>query len=179
MFITLQELEVRKVRFSVDVPAGEIEYVNQLAQATPLHAEGWAELVSNTLGEIRIRGTLSVTIGAPCDRCLETATFPVEKRFDLDYHPAEEITSGGEDEIEEVESEVAYYEGDRLDLNEVLREVVLLALPMQLVCNETCKGICPDCGSNRNQQSCDCQQRTVDDRWNQLRNLRVESGPRN
>ena len=179
MFITLQELELRTVRFAVDVPAGEIEYLNQLQQATPLHAEGSAELVSNTLGEIRIRGVLSVTMAAPCDRCLEAATFPVEKRFDLDYHPADEITGGGEDEIEEVETEVAYYEGDRLDLNEVLREVVLLALPMQLVCSETCKGICPSCGLNRNQQSCDCQERTVDDRWNQLRNLRVELGPRN
>jgi uncharacterized protein len=112
-------------------------------------------------------------------RCLEAATFPVEKWFDLDYHPADEITGGGEDEIEEVETEVAYYEGDRLDLNEVLREVVLLALPMQLVCSETCKGICPSCGLNRNQHSCDCQQRTIDDRWNQLRNLKVELRPRN
>jgi uncharacterized protein len=179
MFITLQELELRTVRFSVHVPAGEIEYVNQLQQATPLHAEGSAELVSNTLGEIRIRGALSVTMAAPCDRCLEAAAFPLEKRFDLDYHPADEIAGGGEDEIEEVETEVAYYDGDRLDLNEVLREVVLLALPMQLVCSETCKGICPSCGLNRNQQSCDCQERTVDDRWNQLRNLRVELGPRN
>ncbi len=179
MFITLQELELRTVRFSVDVPAGEIEYVNQLQQATPLHAEGSAELVNNTLGQIRIRGALSVTMTAPCDRCLEAATFGVEKRFDLDYHPADEIAGGGEDEIEEVETEVAYYEGDRLDLDEVLREVVLLALPMQLVCSDTCKGICPSCGLNRNQQSCDCQERTIDDRWNQLRNLRVELGPRN
>ena len=74
--------------------------------------------------------------------------------------------------------EVGYYEGNGLPLNDVLREVVLLALPMQLVCSEDCKGICPVCGQNRNQRACGCQPVAADDRWSKLKDLRAEIGQR-
>lgn len=176
MFITLQELELHAVPFAVEIPIGGIEFDQQLRQASPLSARGSADLINHALGEIRIRGSLSVTMEADCDLCLDPARCQVEKRFDLFYQPAGEFVKGGEDEIEEVESEVAYYQGDRLDLNEILREVVLLALPMRLTCREDCKGICPQCGQNRNQAPCDCQTQAVDDRWGQLRAIRVALG---
>ena len=58
-----------------------------------------------------------------------------------------------------------------LDLEEVLREQVLLALPMQRVCDAACKGICPVCGRNRNEVDCGCSVAAVDDRWKALRNF--------
>lgn len=179
MLISLQELELRPVQFKVDIPAGEIEYDAKLTQATALHAQGVAELANHALGEIRIRGSLTVTIEAPCDRCLEPASFPVQKDFDLLYYPSDEYeATAGEKEIRNAESEVAYYEGDRLSLSEILREVVLLALPMQVVCSESCKGICPACGQNRNLRECDCHAEPADDRWSKLRALRPELEPR-
>jgi uncharacterized protein len=127
---------------------------------------------------VRVRGKLIVHTEAPCDRCLDTAAFPLEDQFDLRYYPADQFgDEGGEKAIDDESSDVAYYEGNRLDLNEILREVVLLALPMQLVCSETCKGICPTCGQNRNVQDCRCEVPAVDDRWSQLKNLRAEFSP--
>jgi len=178
VLISLQELELRPVQFKIDIPAGEIEYDAALKQSSVLHAEGAAELVNHALSEIRIRGSLSVTIEAPCDRCLETASFPVRKDFDLLYYPSDEYEAAGEEEIRHTESEVAYYEGDRLNLSEILREVVLLALPMQMVCSESCKGICPSCGQNRNLRECDCHVEAADDRWSKLKALRAELEPR-
>jgi len=178
MFISLQQLEQRPVRFNVDVPAGEIEYDGKISQAAELHAEGSAQLLNHSLGEIRVNGKLRVTVEATCDRCLEKATFPIDNSFDLVYMPAAQ-SSRGEDEIDEAAIEVGYYEGNGLALNDVLREVVLLALPMQLVCQEACKGICPVCGQNRNQRDCGCQAEAVDDRWSLLRNFRAEAGPQN
>ncbi len=178
MFISLQQLELRPVRFDVDIPAGEIEFDSKMHQSSPLHAEGTAQLISRSLGEIRVEGQLKVTMGATCDRCLEPATFPIENQFDLVYMPAGE-SSGGEDEIEESAIEVGYYEGGGLALNDVLREVVLLAVPMQLVCGPDCKGICPVCGQNRNQRDCGCQTEPPDDRWSTLKKLRAEIGPHN
>ena len=61
--------------------------------------------------------------------------------------------------------------GDGIELNDVLREYILLALPMQRVCSESCKGICPVCGQNRNLKECGCQLRAGDDRWAALKNL--------
>ncbi|MBV9303849.1 MAG: DUF177 domain-containing protein [Acidobacteriaceae bacterium] len=179
MFISLQELQLRTVRFKVDIPQGEIEYDNNITQKSTLHAEGTAQLLNHSLGEIRVWGKLAVTGEALCDRCLESATFPIDKTFDLVYMPADEASSASENEVDEAGIEVGYYEGGGLPLNDVLREVVLLALPMQLVCSEACKGICPACGGNRNQRDCDCHAEAMDDRWSKLKNFRAEVGPRN
>jgi uncharacterized protein len=178
VFISLQQLEQRPVRFEVEIPADEIEYDSTITQASPLQVEGSAQLLNHSIGEIRVQGHLKVTMTATCDRCLEAATFPIEKRFDLVYMPAAE-SAGGETEVDEAGIEVGFYEGNGLALNDVLREVVLLALPMQLVCDEACKGICPVCGQNRNQRDCGCHQPAVDDRWSGLKNFRAEVGHNN
>ncbi len=114
-----------------------------------------------------------------CDRCLEAATVPVDRQFDLVYVPSDQTRTDGEAEIDEAGIEVGYYEGSGLTLNDVLREVVLLALPMQLVCSEACKGICPSCGGNLNQRECGCRPEPQDDRWSKLKSFRAEAGPRN
>jgi len=179
VFISLQQLELRPVQFSVDVPENEIDYGGEVKQSSALRAEGSARLLNHSLGEVRVQGVLRVTMQATCDRCLEAASFPVESQFDLIYMPAGDAPSGGEKEIHHAGIEVGYYEGNGLALNDILREVVLLALPMQLVCSETCKGICPACGQNRNQQDCGCRPEAVESRWSGLKNFRAELGPRN
>jgi uncharacterized protein len=179
VFISLQELESRNIRFNVDIPADEIEYDSNMSQTSALHAEGTAQLLNHSLGEIRVHGKLSVKMEATCDRCLERAAFPINSPFDLVYLPAEDDPAGGEKEVNRQAIEVGYYEGSGLALNDVLREVVLLALPMRLVCSEACKGICPSCGQNRNQDECGCRPRAEDDRWSKLKEFRAEIGPHN
>lgn len=175
VFISLKELELKPIRFSLDIAPGEIPFDRQITQTSPLHAEGKAEMLHASLGEMRIHGKLTVKMEAPCDRCLEPAAVAIDREFDLTYAPAAaQRQAGGEKEVEEAAVEVGFYEGSGLELNDVLREVVLLDLPMQTVCREDCKGICPSCGGNRNQQMCDCHAETVDDRWNQLKKFRVE-----
>jgi uncharacterized protein len=93
--------------------------------------------------------------------------------FDLYYRPASDVIREEEEvEIDAGEAEIGFYEGGGLELEDILREQVLLALPMQRVCSESCKGICPVCGKNRNETACDCK-REVDDRWGALRNLEL------
>lgn len=170
VFITLQQLEQKPVPFKVELPPGDLEVDRTVTQSTPLVAEGSAQLLSHSLGEIRVSGRLNVTLTAVCDRCLESTVLPVKKTFDLVYVPAGE-GGGGEVEVDEAAIEVGFYEGPGIELNDVLREVVLLALPMQLTCGDDCKGICPKCGQNRNQIDCRCETKVEDERWNGLRNL--------
>ena len=101
MFINLQELELRSVRFKVDIPAGEIDFDSKITQSSVLHAEGVAELINHSLGEIRVQGDLEVSTEAPCDRCLEAVSLPIRNHFDLVYMPSSSIVEGGEDEIDE------------------------------------------------------------------------------
>jgi uncharacterized protein len=172
LFVSVQELELRKVPFNLDFPPGEIDF-GGLHQVGPLHAEGQAELLSNTLGEIRIRGKVRVDIDAECDRCLDPIRSAVDSEFDLFYRPTPDSSIPHELAIDEGEAEIGFYDDDRIDIAEVLREYILLSMPMQQICKTECKGMCPQCGLNRNTGHCQCEIRVVDERWTALRNLKV------
>ena len=178
MFISLQDLESKPVRFEVEVPPGQIDFDSKVRQATALAAKGAARLLNHSLGEIRLEGDLRVEVEGTCDRCLEGAKYSVADHFDLIYMPASEASGKGEDEVEADAADIGYYQGAGVELNDVLREVILLALPMQLVCSESCRGICPVCGQNRNQRECGCAPESADDRWSKLKMLREEISPR-
>ncbi|MBL8179004.1 MAG: DUF177 domain-containing protein [Bryobacterales bacterium] len=172
VFFSIRDLELRKIPFEVELPSGKIDFLDpDLNQSGNLHAAGQAELLSSTLGEIRVRGHLRVTLGAPCDRCLESASILLDTDFDLSYRPADMDIAADEVELDEGEAEMGFYEGDGLDLADVLREFILLQLPMQIVCRQDCKGICPVCGENRNKAACQCRLETADDRWAALKKL--------
>jgi uncharacterized protein len=172
MFLSIKEMELRKVRFDETFAPGQIDFSGEaLEQATPLHAAGTAELLPHSDGEIRIRGRYTVEMTAECDRCLGRARFPLDAVFDLFYSPVSRIAREEEVSIDESETEIGFYEGGGLELADILRERVLLALPMQRVCSDTCQGICPVCGRNRNESPCDCKTAPTDDRWGALRNL--------
>ena len=174
MFLSVKEMEVRKVRFDETFAPGQIDFSGEeLEQRSPLQATGSAELLANTDGEVRIRGRYRVEMGAQCDRCLGRAVFPLDIPFDLFYRPMSFIAREEEVEIDEGEAEIGFYEGGGMELEDILREQVLLALPMQRVCSAACKGICPVCGVNRNETACDCRLEASDDRWGALRKLQT------
>lgn len=170
MFFHIRDLEVRAGRFDVELAPGEIEFFDpKLRQTGALKAQGKVELVTGAIGEIRVQGHLWVMMEADCDRCLEPARFPIDSDFELYYRPVVESASH-EVSIDDSESEMGFYEGDGIELNDALREYILLALPMQRVCRQDCKGICPNCGQNRNQKDCGCHAEAIDDRWASLKN---------
>ena len=70
------------------------------------------------------------------------------------------------------EAEIGYYQGEGLLLEDVLREQVLLAVPLKVTCREDCKGLCPVCGKNRNTEPCSCAPLMGDPRWSPLKELR-------
>jgi uncharacterized protein len=161
----------------VDLAPGAIEFGSdqlvapKIRQASSLRAEGSVEMVSDSLGEIRVKGHLTVRMDTDCDRCLEPASCPLDEDFELYYRPVED-GYGEEKVLDEGEAQMGFYEGDGLELNDVLREFVLLSLPMQKLCREDCKGICPVCGQNRNLNPCDCQTEAADDRWAALKEIK-------
>jgi len=172
MFLNVKEMELRKIRFDVTFAPGQIDFSGEaLVQASPLRATGTAELLPHSDGEVRIQGRYSVEMTAECDRCLGRARFPLEGVLDLYYRPSSFIAKDEEVEIGEDEAEMGFYEGDGLELQDILREQILLSLPMQRVCSDLCKGICPVCGKNRNETDCGCKPQNVDDRWGALRDL--------
>jgi uncharacterized protein len=174
MFLSLQEMELRKVEFDQTFPPGEIHFLDQkLRQVGSLQAAGSAELLPHSNGDVRIQGHLAVKMEAECERCLEAiASYPLDVNFDLFYAPVKASPEEGEVALDSGATEMDFYQGDGLELEDVLREQILLALPMQKICTEECRGICPACGQNRNLVACGCQQKAPDDRWAALRDLK-------
>lgn len=175
MFLSVKEMELRKVRFDETFEPGQIDFTGEdIEQISPLAAKGAAELLANTDGEVRIQGRYTVEMASQCDRCLGRAQFALDTGFDLFYRPASFIAREEEVEIDEGEAEIGFYEGGGMELEDILREQVLLALPMQRVCSDVCKGICPVCGKNRNETECGCKLENHDDRWGALRKLEIK-----
>ena len=172
MIFTLTELEHHPIEFDVRYAPGEIPFSEELRQVSPLHAAGKAELLRNTLGEIRVTGRLEVQLESACDRCLEPASIPLDTPFDLFYRPVLKTSNHAEVHLEEGEVDLSFYEGDSLALRDALREQVLLSLPMQLICQPDCKGLCPECGANLNLAPCSCAARGSDPRWSALKDLK-------
>jgi len=175
MFLGVKDMELRKIRFDEAFEPGRIPFSGEeLEQLSPLKVQGSAEMVEHSGGEVRIQGRYSVEMASICDRCLKRTRFPIEAGFDLYYRPMSSIAREEDVEVDDAEVEMAFYEGSGIELQDVLQEQVLLALPMQRVCSEDCKGICPVCGRNRNEAVCDCHiESQGDERWNALRKLEL------
>ncbi len=172
MFLHIRQLQLGRIRFNESYEPGTIDFFDpQLRQCTLIEASGTADL-SEALMEIRVRGHLNTSVEIACDRCLEPAIFPIDTDFDLVYRPAAYVPDKEEVNVEDAESELGFYEGEGLELSDVIREQVLLSLPMHRICQENCKGICPVCGQNRNVTACDCHLVPKDDRWAGLKDLK-------
>jgi uncharacterized protein len=125
--------------------------------------DGWAE---STLGGVTVAGQVSAPFVGICRRCLELAegTLQVEVR-ELFVDPNDRLA-------ERVSSEEEYYpvRADELDVQPMVRDACILELPLAPLCSESCAGLCPSCGANRNEQACVCEQE-IDPRWAGLTGL--------
>ena len=177
MLFRVADLELQKREFNEDFPPGAIDFGSDLRQVGSLQTQGRAELIvehrghKQNIDDIRVVGKLDATMEVSCARCLDAVTHTVNWPFDLLYRPLGVDRRAEEVEVSGADTEIGYYEGDGLLLEDVLREQVLLATPVKLVCRDDCKGLCPQCGANLNVETCNCQQ-PGDPRWAALSELK-------
>jgi uncharacterized protein len=129
----------------VDLEQSRITLKAQLRlQGSVVQCDGW------------LRGELVL----PCQRCLEPARVPVELRLHTVFTPSSHgADSSARDDDEDVDEDLdyAHHDGETVDLWPILREDLILAIPITVRCQEECRGLCPTCGKNRNLTSCDCK----------------------
>jgi uncharacterized protein len=178
MLIELAELELHPVDFQEEFPPDAIDLGEDLRQLTLLKTSGRAQLVvehhgkRNVIQDIRLNGELATRLELLCARCLEPVVQDVTRKFDLLYRPLGTDAGNEELSVTVAEAEVGYYQGDGLLLEDAIREQVLLAVPLKVVCREDCKGLCPTCGKNRNTEPCSCAPPLGDPRWSALKDIR-------
>jgi len=145
-------LELREAFSASDVRLGQGE---DFALEAPGELECRVELGDEQ--SVHVQGRLGARLGLSCGRCLEPFDLPVEQKLELFYLP-HQPQQEEEDEVELSERQmvVAYYKGPQIDLAEMVREQLVLVVPMKRLCREACRGLCPRCGANRNERECGC-----------------------
>jgi DUF177 domain-containing protein len=178
MFFEIRELEVHAVDFDEHIAPGAVDFGPDVRQSGNLDSSGRAQLVReqhgkhNVINDIRITGELAARVELACARCLEPISRDVAKAFDLLYRPQGSDAGKEALSVTAAEAEVGYYQGDGVLLEDVLREQILLALPLKAICREDCRGLCPHCGRNLNVEQCACAEPVEDPRWSALKDIR-------
>ncbi len=178
MEFKVSELEREPIDFDLELAPGEVDLGEEAEQHGQLAASGHAEVLHEHRGprdivaDIRLKGRFTGKFQVPCARCIEPVEIPLEAEFDLIFRPAAADADPSERSITAPETEIGYYQEDSLALEDVLREQVLLSLPVRTLCKPDCKGLCPRCGANRNSQACSCDVGPSDPRWEALAGLR-------
>jgi uncharacterized protein len=178
MFIDIHQLEEHPLDFREEIRPNVLDLGPDIRQSSVLTTSGRADLVEERQGkhqkikDIRIVGELSTRLQISCARCLEPVDQVVARSFDLLYRPQGVDARTEELSVTDVEAEISYYRGEGLELEDVLREQILLALPLKTICTENCRGLCPHCGKNLNLEQCSCAEPLEDERWSALKDIR-------
>src|SRR5689334_22726646 len=122
--------------------------------------------------EVELIGSIKTTLETVCARCLKPVSIPFSADFDERF--ATSVSWGAEEQHELASDDLnlSIFDGDGIDMDQLVREQLLLAKPGQVLCREDCQGLCPVCGADRNKAACTCEAQQVDSRWEKLRDLR-------
>jgi len=141
----------------VNVASADLEFDDSRVIDEPVHVR--MHLDSLPTG-ISVTGEASATWAGECRRCLA----PLQQRVTVDIAELYQQTQTDPDAYE--------IENDQINLLPMVRENLLLSIPVGPLCREDCPGFCPHCGADLSQGSCNCQPVAKDDRWAALEALR-------
>jgi uncharacterized protein len=182
VLITTLDLQKEPLEFRQEIAEGAIDYAPDTRQVGVLPVTGRADLIVEHRGpqeqveDIRLRAEYRGQFEVLCARCVEPVAVPLTGEFDLLFRPENADAEAGERAITEDETEIGYYGKSGLELEDVVREQVLLSLPGRTLCTPDCKGLCAHCGQNLNVMQCGCAGSAglKDPRWSALQGLALK-----
>jgi uncharacterized protein len=169
MRIELENLEGGRGDFAHVYQPDELNPVDErITLIEPVTVNGKVRLSRN---EVFVNGHVDTRAQVECDRCLQQVQLPVNVDFELEYITGSDYESSEVVELGEEALSVSVFDGRTIDVDEIVKEQILLAVPTRMLCREDCKGICPECGIDRNTGECNCVTDNIDPRWAALKNL--------
>jgi len=126
-------------------------------------------------GGILVRGQLRATARGTCARCL-APTIDAWEVHVAELHRSVAFATEDEDDGQEDHDYVLVERDTQLELDQMVRDALVVGQPVRVLCRQDCAGLCPQCGADRNTEPCDhASEPPVDPRWESLRNLRLPS----
>ena len=176
----------------VESRSGRVGELTVAGSAVPANAEVTADATLDAVGGgIEVTAEVSAPWRGECRRCLK----PVEGRLTVhvrelyrQHEPAgghgqahhdrakQGARQGHPHPVEEEDEETYPLHGEMLDLQPLVRDALLLELPLAPLCREDCKGLCPNCGADLNDGPCSCDRTLADPRWAALEPLKADPG---
>jgi len=129
--------------------------------------------VEKVLRDVSIKGRIKAGVELECCRCLEKFDFPIETEFNYVFMPADNLKKD-DLELTYEDLEQSYYEGDVIDLDQIIIEQLVLQIPFKPLCDNSCKGICPVCGINLNIEKCDHKTQQISSPFAALKNFKIK-----
>lgn len=157
---------------------GEVRVREQVAPDDPMWEGAGVSLsrpldVDLTVREVGdgvfVRGRLRTAVRLACRRCLTTVERDVDEEVDLLFETFTDEDGDAGGEVYPLPAR-----GDELDLREPVREQVLLRAPTFALCGEACRGLCPQCGANRNEGDCGCVPEPAPGPWDALKTVKFD-----
>jgi uncharacterized protein len=136
--------------------------------------QGWIEVVRTHEG-VMVRAKLEALARMTCSRCVRVFEHSSIIKMEEESSPTVDPVTGKQIEtLEESDSELELDDQHILDMGEVVRQYLLTGMPIKPLCSEECRGLCPECGTNLNEEKCKCTAVPMDPRWGSLAELLTE-----
>ena len=103
-----------------------------------------------------VDGTIKTALLLPCNRCAEEFAFTIDTLFHCHEEPMSHATTDSDQSLRKRDMDIDHYAGEEIEINNLIREQVLLSVPMHPLCKPDCLGLCPKCGQNLNIKKCNC-----------------------
>jgi uncharacterized protein len=132
------------------------------------------DLTFSNLGTIiTVKGSIEADLILNCSRCLIEYPYHLSVFIEEDFYNQSNLVADyiEEKQLDSNDLRTVYYSGEAIDLFDMVRENILVNIPIKPVCNEACKGICPQCGRNLNEEDCRCRNEKIDLRLEVLKKL--------
>jgi uncharacterized protein len=123
--------------------------------------------------EVVLRGRLTTKLEGECSRCLRPVELPIATEFNERFVRAVSWAAEEQHELQAEDLNISVFDGEGIELDDLVREELLLAVPVNVLCRDDCKGLCPSCGIDRNLSNCECESNEVDSRWQKLKELQM------
>ncbi|KFA88100.1 YceD family protein [Archangium violaceum] len=193
MLVKIEEIRDTGLQVKKEMSLESLEAALEGSSFRPLEPLAVSASLRKVSGGVLLEGRFTSRVVAECKRCLTESKLELPVSFTLNLVPEslargeglvdedeedEEKKdkgtgeSGGSFALDDADAEV--FDGKVIDLEPIVREQVLLALPMNTVCREECKGLCMKCGQNLNDKACGCDMTFVDPRLAALKNIKLK-----
>jgi uncharacterized protein len=169
MRIELANLEQGRNTFSHDYAPGELLLEDQRAKLLGAPRVSGEILVNGK--RVLIKGRVSGALELECDRCLKPIEHLVDSVFKVEYVTPEVYETQHAVELSEADLDLSVFDGETINVDDLVTEELMLTVPDHILCREDCAGICSTCGADKNTVACNCESKTTDPRWDELKKL--------